>query len=158
MGVLMEGFKDFAKNMLGIGEIDIRLYSPLALAYIGDAVYDLIIRTKIVCDGNAPVNSMHKGATHFVSATAQADMMKLIEESLSKEEHLYYKRGRNAKPNTSAKSASYGEYRIATGFECLIGYLYLTEQFERIIEIIKLGIVKVGQKDMLKISSLKEQS
>ncbi|MDF2821409.1 MAG: mrnC [Clostridiales bacterium] len=143
----MEEFKDFAKKLLGIGEVDIRLYSPLALAYIGDAVYDLIIRTKIVCDGNAPVNSLHKGATHYVSATAQADMMKLIEGSLTEEEHLYYKRGRNAKPQTTAKNASFGEYRIATGFECLIGYLYLTENFERIIEVVKLGIVKMGEKD-----------
>lgn len=147
MGVRMEGFKEFAKNMLGIGEIDIRLYSPLALAYIGDAVYDMIIRTKIVCDGNAPVNSLHKTTTHFVCAKAQADMMKLIEENLSEEERLYYKRGRNAKPQTSAKNASFGEYRIATGFECLIGYLYLTEQFERIFEIVKLGLIKLEEKN-----------
>lgn len=143
----MEEFKDFAKKLLGIGEVDIRLYSPLALAYIGDAVYDLVIRTKIVCDGNAPVNSLHKGATHYVSATAQADTMKLIEDSLTEVELLYYKRGRNAKPQTTAKNASFGEYRIATGFECLIGYLYLTEQFERIIEVVKLGLVKMGEKD-----------
>ena len=140
-------FLEFAKEMLNIEKVDIRLYSPLTLAYIGDAVFDLIIRTKIVCDGNAPVNNLHKETVHYVSARAQADIMKLIEEHLTEEERLYYKKGRNAKPQTTAKNATFGEYRIATGLECLIGYLYLTEQFYRIIEIVKLGVAKLEAKN-----------
>lgn len=143
----MGDFLEYTKEMLEIEKVDIRLYSPLTLAYIGDAVFDLIIRTKIVCDGNAPVNSLHRETTHYVSARAQADIMKLIEDTLTEEERLYYKKGRNAKPQTTAKNATFGEYRIATGLECLIGYLYLTEQFYRIMEIVKLGVAKLEAKN-----------
>ena len=104
---------------------DIRSYSPLTLAYVGDAVYELVIRTMIISKGNAPVNKLHKRSAALVKAPAQAQMMKVIEPLLNEEELHIYKRGRNAKSYTSAKNASIIDYRIATGFEALMGWFYL---------------------------------
>lgn len=123
-------------------EQDIRSYSPLTLAYIGDAVYDLIIRTMLVEQSNAQVNRLHKRASGYVKASAQKELLFLIEEALTEEEKGVYKRGRNAKSFTSAKNASIGEYRVATGFEALIGYLYLTGRMGRALELVRLGIEK----------------
>lgn len=123
---------------------DINAYSPLSLAYIGDAVYDLVIRTLIVSKGNTPVNKMHKRSSGFVNAAAQAAMIKALDDCLTKEEQSVYKRGRNAKAVSSAKNASIKDYRSATGFEALVGWLYLTEQFERLFTLIKTGLDRTG--------------
>lgn len=124
---------------------DIRSYSPLTLAYVGDAVYELVIRTMIISKGNAPVNKLHKRSAALVKAAAQAQMMKVIEPLLSEEELHIYKRGRNAKSYTSAKNASVIDYRIATGFEALMGWFYLQERQERMLELIKMGLNELPQ-------------
>ncbi|MBP3338736.1 MAG: ribonuclease III [Lachnospiraceae bacterium] len=134
---------DILKKNFDLKENDIKSYSPLILAYIGDAVYEIIIRTIVVSDGNTQVNKMHKKSSNLVKAETQANIIKAIMDDLSEEELGYYKRGRNAKSYTSAKNASISDYRMATGFEALIGYLYLTGQTDRMTEIVKLGLSKV---------------
>lgn len=131
---------DIIKNGFDLKENDISSYSPLILAYIGDAVYEIIIRTIVVSEGNTQVNKMHKKSSNLVKAETQALMIKALMEHLTEEEMSYYKRGRNAKSYTSAKNASIGDYRMATGFEALIGYLYLTGQTKRMNEIVSLGL------------------
>lgn len=125
-------------------ETDVRLYSPLTLAYIGDGVYDLIIRTVVVERGNKAANLLHKSTIKYVNAGAQAEMVQAIQEDLTQEELAVYKRGRNAKSHTTAKNASIEDYRKATGMEALIGYLYLSDRFDRILELVRLGMEKAG--------------
>lgn len=135
----------YFKTQMKLPHQDIRSYSPLALAYIGDAVYDLLIRTEIVAQGNGPVNKYHKKVSSIVKAEAQSRLMHCILEDLTSEETEVYKRGRNANSYTKAKNASMGEYRRATGFEALIGYLYLTEQYARITELLQIGRQKQAE-------------
>ncbi|NLK74936.1 MAG: ribonuclease III [Clostridiales bacterium] len=130
-------FASYIREKLNIPEVDIHSYSPLTLAYIGDAIYDLIIRTIAVENGNAPVNTLHKRVSKLVQASAQADLYFSIKDQLTEEEMSVFRRGRNAKSVTSAKNASIGEYRIATGVEALIGYLYLCDQTDRLLELLK---------------------
>lgn len=127
----------FIRQTLRIPESDIRTYSPLTLAYIGDAIYEILIRTMVVESGNAPVNKLHKQVTKQVQATAQAELFHRIQDQLTEEEMSVYKRGRNAKSFTSAKNAGIVEYRTATGLEALFGYLYLSDRIDRILELIK---------------------
>ena len=119
---------------------DIKSYSPLTLAYLGDAVYELIVRTMLVEKANMQVNKLHQKASSHVKASAQKDMIFAVLDLLTEEEMSIYKRGRNAKSFTSAKNATIGDYRIATGFEALIGYLYLLGKTERILELVKIGM------------------
>lgn len=133
------------KNALHLPDTDLKTYSPLTLAFIGDVVFDLIIRTYVVEQGNAPVNKLHKRVSSLVKAPAQMDMFHKIEVMLTEYEMAVFKRGRNAKSFTSAKNASITEYRIATGFECLIGYLYLNNQFDRVMEIIVHGLMSENE-------------
>jgi ribonuclease-3 family protein len=107
-------------------------YSSLTLAYLGDAVFDLYIRTKLIEKGNAKVNDLHKMATKYVSAKAQSDFIEELMKELSEEELLVYKRGRNAKSVTSPKNTDIIDYKRATGFEALLGYLYIKGDNERI--------------------------
>ena len=130
----------YIKSNMDLPDTDLKTYSPLTLAFIGDVVYDLIIRTLVVENGNAPVNKLHKKVSNLVKAPAQMELFHQIEDKLTEEELAIFKRGRNAKSFTSAKNASITEYRIATGFEALIGYLYLNNEFTRILEIIKSGL------------------
>lgn len=132
----------YIKTTFGLPETDIKTYSPLTLAFIGDSIYDLIIRTTVVESGNAPVNKLHKRASKMVQASAQADLYHTIKESLSEEETAVFKRGRNAKSFTSAKNAGVIEYRTATGLEALVGYLYLTDQMDRLMELIRPQVLK----------------
>lgn len=131
---------EIIKNSMGLKQNPIESYSPLTLAYIGDAVYEVVIRTLVISDGNTQVNKLHKRASYYVKANTQAELIKLLMEELTEEELNYYKRGRNAKSYTSAKNASIGDYRMATGFEALVGYLYLTNQSTRMIELVKDGL------------------
>lgn len=117
-----------------------RSYSPLTLAYIGDGIYELIIRTILVKRGNRPVNQLHKQASSLVKAAAQSAMMETLEPLLTEEEKSVYKRGRNAHSPTMAKHATMADYRRATGFEALLGYLYLKEDFARLVELVRAGI------------------
>lgn len=115
-------------------------YSPLALAYIGDGVYEMYIRTYIISKGNAPVNKMHKGSRELVRATAQAKIYHIVEPMLTEDEQQVLKRGRNAKSISAPKNADITEYRHATGLEALIGYLYIEGKIDRITEIIYTGL------------------
>jgi len=130
-------FAGYLKETLQLPDTDIKSYSPLTLAYIGDAIYDLIVRTMIVGNGNAPVNTLHKQASKLVQASAQSESYHKIKDRLTEEEATIFKRGRNAKSFTSAKNTGIVEYRTATGLEALMGYLYLTDQMERLLELIK---------------------
>lgn len=117
-----------------------RGYSPLVLAYIGDAIYELFVRTYVVKSGNAPVNKLHQKSKNFVQASAQRALYHKIEPLLTEEEVAMFKRGRNAKSGTKAKNASMSDYRVATGVEALFGYLYLNEEYDRLTELIIAGI------------------
>lgn len=131
------------KEAFDCGGNDIRAYSPLTLAYIGDAVYDVIIRTVVVERANRAANELHKRTIKYVNAGVQAAMIEALSEELTEDETAVYKRGRNAKSYTSAKNASIQDYRKATGFEALIGFLYLTGQTKRVLYLVKTGISKM---------------
>lgn len=122
-----------------LGEQEINSYSPLVLAYVGDCVYELIVRTLLVEQSNCPVRKLHKRATAYVKAKAQADLITAMLDDLTEEEKDVYRRGKNAKSHTVPKNASLGDYRKATGMEAVIGYLYLKKDMERVLELIKLG-------------------
>lgn len=128
------------KELFHLEDQDLRSYSPLTLAYIGDGVYELIIRTILVKKGNCPVNCLHKKASSLVKAGAQSAIMEVIEEKLTPEELSVYRRGRNAHSPTMAKHATMADYRRATGFEALMGYLYLKEDYTRMLTLIRMGI------------------
>lgn len=133
------------RQALKLREVDAGSYSPLVLAYIGDAVYEVLIRTKVVNQGSMQVNKMHKRSAALVKAQAQANMVKLLMEDFSEEETAVYKRGRNAKSATMAKHATMTDYRMATGLEALVGYLYLTGRYERLLGLIRKGLEKMGE-------------
>ncbi len=128
------------KKLLGLKAVDVASYSPLVLAYIGDGVYELFVRTVVVNRGNLQVNKMHKQSADLVKAETQSRMIRLLEPELTPEELSVFKRGRNAKSATMAKHATMSDYRRATGFEALVGYLYLTEQFQRLVELVSRGL------------------
>ena len=128
------------KELFHLEDQDLRSYSPLTLAYIEDGVYELIIRTILVKKGNCPVNRLHKKASSLVKAGAQSAIMKVIEEELTPEELSVYRRGRNAHSPTMAKHATMADYRRATGFEALMGYLYLKEDYTRMLTLVRMGI------------------
>lgn len=130
---------------LRLQEVDVRTYSPLVLAYIGDAVYELAVRSLVVNHGSMQVNKMHKKSASLVKAETQANLIKVLEEQLTEEEHAVYKRGRNARSATVAKHATMIDYRMATGFEALIGYLYLEGQYDRLFALIHEGLEKIGE-------------
>lgn len=136
----MEELLKYAKDKFNIKDMQPNKYSALVLAYIGDAVYDVIIRTIVMSKGNAPVNKLHKNTREYVKASAQAKIYHKISPMLTEEELAAFKRGRNAKSGSIPKNANMGEYRVATGFEALIGYLYLKNDYKRIIDIISEGV------------------
>lgn len=140
----MEKSIKYLKEQFGLGEVDIRTYSPLVLAYIGDGIYELVVRTILVGKGNCQAHVLHKKASGYVKASAQAAMAEAFLEELTEEELQVYKRGRNAKTVSMAKHATMHDYRHATGFEALMGYLYLTDQMERMIDLIRLGMERTG--------------
>ncbi len=130
------------KDKFGLADIDANGYSPLTLAFIGDSVFDLVVKTVVVERANRSANILHRKTSRIVRAQSQAQMVKWFIEKgiLSDEELAIYKRGRNAKSPTTAKNASVGDYRKATGLEALIGYLYLKNRTSRIVELIKTGM------------------
>ena len=140
-GELKKGFHE----AFHLEEKDLRTYSPLTLAYIGDGVYELVIRTVLVKKGNCPVNQLHRKASSLVKAASQSAMMEFIEPMLTEEEHSVYRRGRNAHSPTMAKHATMADYRRATGFEALMGYLYLKEDFCRIVELVQAQGIREDQ-------------
>jgi len=119
--------KDFSES-------DIREMSPLALAYIGDACYEILVRS-VVLDKKKNPNKLHKESINYVRAKSQRDLFEKIEDLLSHDEMRIFKRGRNAKSHTVPKNADPIDYRVATGVEALFGYLYLLKRYERIREL-----------------------
>ncbi|NLA77553.1 MAG: ribonuclease III [Clostridiales bacterium] len=119
-----------------------RLYSPLTLAFLGDAVYSLLVREALVRQANRPAGELHKRSVRFVSAAAQAAAVRGILPILSEEETAILKRGRNAHSSHTPKNQSESDYRYATGFEALMGYLYLKGDTDRLEELF--GIVFGG--------------
>ncbi|MBD8972898.1 MAG: ribonuclease III [Clostridiales bacterium] len=134
------GSFQYFKDIFHIEHGQPELYSPLALAYIGDSVFDIMIRTMEVSQVNKQVNKYHKDVSKIVCAPAQAKMIMALKEHLTEEERDIYKRGRNANSYTKAKNATRTEYRKATGFEAVLGYLYLKEDFERLTDVVKMGL------------------
>ena len=134
------------KRDFGLGEVDLRTLSPLTLAFVGDCVYDLILRTVIVERHNASPNQLHREKSRLAKAPAQAEMAEALQEELTQEELAVYRRGRNAKSHTTAKNASVLDYRKATGLEALYGWLYLSGQEERLLQLIRLSLNRLGWK------------
>lgn len=116
-------------------EVNPKQLSPLNLAFIGDCVYEMLVRETLVTDANRPVNDLHRESVKYVSAKAQTEAFNKIKDILTEDEMTVFKRGRNAKVGHSPKSATEGEYHCATGVEALFGYLYLTNQLDRVKEL-----------------------
>ena len=135
--ITLKAFLEFYKKTMEMGPVDAGTYSPLVLAYIGDAVYEVMIRAKVVNKGSIQVK-----------AGTQAAMIHLLEEDLTAQEHAVYKRGRNAKSFTMAKHATMADYRTATGFEALVGWLFLEERFERLTQLVSTGLERIGALEM----------
>jgi ribonuclease-3 family protein len=135
------------RDSFGLKKIDMRTYSPLALAFIGDSVYEIIIRSLVTEQSNRPANTLNKAKVHYVNAAAQAFIIDSIMDRLSEEEAAVYHRGRNAKSYTSAKNQSVIDYRKATGLEALCGYLYLAGRLDRVLELVQYGVKLLDSKD-----------
>ena len=133
-------FVSYMNELFQMEEVDIREYSPLTLAYIGDCIYDLVIKSLVINEGNKQVNKLHQETSKLVQASAQSLMMRTLQEHLTEEEHAVYKRGRNAKSVSPAKNQSITDYRRATGFEALLGYLYLKKDYKRLLDLVKIGL------------------
>lgn len=127
----------------------IKLLAGLTLAYVGDASYETYIRKHLIQKGQTRPNELHRKATHYVSAKAQASLIQEMLEAnlLTEEELLIYKRGRNAKSHTTAKNADVTTYRMSTGFEAVMGYLDLLEETSRLEVLIRWCIEKVEEKN-----------
>ena len=148
----MEKSLNFEENLtrniwqnLELAQVEPRQLSPLVLAYIGDSIYDLVIRTYLISLGNMPVNKINRHACSLVKAETQSKLIGILEEQLTENELSVYKRGRNAKSYTSAKNATIGDYRRATGFEALMGYLYLDGQYDRLTKLVHTGLEAIGE-------------
>lgn len=134
--------RDTVNEVFGLNCVNPNEYSPLSLAFIGDSVFDVVIKTILVEKGNCQVNKLQNRTSKIVRATSQAQIYDALKDFLTEEEANIMRRGRNAKPYTKAKNASYSEYCKATGVEALTGYLYLKGETKRLVELIKLGIDK----------------
>ncbi len=142
-----EDKSELSKQILttfSLGQKNLNSYSPLVLAFLGDDVFDLIVRTILVETANEPVNALHKKASSIVKAASQKALYEAITDELTEEEQNIYRRGRNAKSNSMAKNASAADYRSATGFETLLGYLYLSGETERILHLVKTALERCG--------------
>jgi ribonuclease-3 family protein len=137
---MAKGIDSYIRERFQVADRDIRTYSPLTLAYIGDGVYDLVIRSIVVGRGNTRPHLLHEKTSSVVKAKAQSAMIAFMLPEMTEEEKTVYRRGRNAKSVTMAKNATMAEYRKATGFEALIGYLYLTDQTDRMLDLIAAGL------------------
>ncbi|MFT9850430.1 Mini-ribonuclease 3 [Aneurinibacillus sp. REN35] len=126
---------------------DPRQLNALTLAYMGDAVLEIRVRQHLIAAGEVKPNLLQRASIGYVSAKAQADIVMGIWERLTEEEQAVLKRGRNAKSATMPKNAHVSDYRLSTGFEALLGFLYLTEQTERLDEVLSYALdwVENGQ-------------
>lgn len=146
-----DGLLEKIKEVNGLTGGVIESYSPLSLAYIGDSIYALVAKTIVVERGNCPARELHSKTVNYVSAVSQAKIVRYLTEEnlLSDKEADVLRRGRNAKSSSVAKNASVIDYRLATGLEALVGYLYLTNNGDRMLEILKIGF------DMLDLEKAK---
>ncbi len=137
---------DKIKEQFNLTGADPSQYSPLALAFIGDAVYGEIAKSVVVLSGNCPADKLNAKAVKYVKAVSQSQVADyLVDNDLfTPEELAVYKRGRNSKSPTTAKNASVGDYRKATGLEAVIGWLYLCGKTDRLIEIMKIAVETNG--------------
>ena len=142
---MSEGIDAYIKKKFEVPDVDIRTYSPLTLAFVGDCIYDLVIRTIVVERGNTAPGVLHTKKSSIVKAQAQAAQADALMEELTAEEQAVYRRGRNAHSHSTAKNASIGDYRKATGLEALYGFLYLTDQTDRLLWLIAKGLELTGQ-------------
>lgn len=139
-------FYDKIKREFHLNETDTRQYSPIVLAYIGDSVLELIVRTVVTNKYHTKVSKINHICSDLVKATAQAKMIRYLldNDCLSLEEKSVYKRGRNANSLTKAKNAGISEYKMSTGFEALLGFLYLNNKVDRILHLVKVGIESIN--------------
>ena len=135
-----EGLAEDIKESFGLPDTDLRTYNPLSLAFIGDSIYETIIRTLVVEKGNKSVNAMAKEKNTLVNATKQSEIGELLKDYYTEEEAEIYRRGKNAKTANHSKSAAYSDYHKATGLEAVFGYLYLTGRIDRCVELITIAI------------------
>ena len=140
----LSAFAEAFRSLYHIEKTDVRTYPALTLAYIGDGVYELVIRSYLVRRYNRSVNGLHQKSSQLVNAATQSRMIEAIREKLTEDELAAYRRGRNAHAYTKAKHASMSDYRRATGFEALIGYLFLEERYERLTVLIHEGLLQLG--------------
>ncbi len=133
-------------NILNTKALDLRTYSPLSFAFVGDAVFTMIIRTMVVAKGNTKANMLHNITSHYVKAQSQALMAESIADILTEEEADIYRRGKNTHVNGHTRSASTYDYKCATGLEALFGYLYLGGHTERLFELAEACVAAVDNK------------
>ena len=143
-------WESYMRREFEMKEVNIDSYSPLTLAYIGDSVYDLIIKSLVINEGNKQVKKLHQETSHMVQASAQSEMMRVIQGVLTEEEHAVYRRGRNAKSVSPARNQSLTDYRRSTCFEALMGWLYLKSDWKRIIDLVKIGLTHLDEMDAVK--------
>ncbi len=143
---MAESLDALIRERFSLPDRDIRTYPVLALAYLGDGIYDLVIRSIVTGRKAANVNRLHQASVRYVNAHAQSVMIDGLLPMLTEDELAVYRRGRNAHSYTMAKNATAGDYRRATGFEALMGYLYLTDQTERLMDLIGAGIAILDEK------------
>ena len=142
------GFEHYIAKIPDMHQTDPKAASPLVLAYIGDCVFDLIIKLMVSGRGNRQVHKLHEETSHYVQASAQSFMMRSMQEHLTEQEHAVYRRGRNARSVTPAKNQSITDYRRATGFEALIGYLYLNHEYSRLTELVTIGLKSMEERNL----------
>ena len=140
-------FYEHIRDVLEIPEPETDSCSPLVLAYIGDCIYDLIIKSMVVGRGNKQVQRLHEETSSYVQASAQSQMMRTMQQHLTEEEHAIYHRGRNTRSVSAAKNQTITDYRRATGFEALLGYLFLKKRYARLMEIVKIGLDSLEKKE-----------
>ncbi len=130
-------------NQGNITEAEARVTNPQVLAFVGDAVHTLYVRGACVLNLNVKPNQLHLTATNYIKASGQSDKVSSILPVLNEVEHEVYKRARNYKTNNIAKNATVGDYKRATGFEAVIGYLYLSGQHERMIQLLQISVGEI---------------
>lgn len=142
-----EELSELIRKVFPCKKQDIRTYSPLTLAFIGDCVFEIIVRTVVVERGNKSPQKLYQDTVRVVKANAQCRLYDLLIEEVSEEEQDIMKRGKNAHFHTKSKNATVEEYKKATGLEALFGYLYLTGQMKRAVELLKTGLTKCGMNE-----------
>ena len=127
---------------LTAAKCDVNMLSPLNLAFVGDTVFDLFVRERLVCEANRPVNKLHNKAAAIVKASAQAKAVERIRDRLTEQEQSVIRRGRNARVNHKAKNMSEADYHLATGLEALFGYLFMMKNETRVAELFEIAYPK----------------